>query len=187
MFNREEEEVKEFKGKVHMLVLYGKEAHPGSQKYSNIKQPTKNKERMKLASMSSDEMKISVPVLADDVNNRVVDAYGGLANCGYIIGQDGRVFHKLSWIHPSLMRGPLEALLKMGGSGGANPQAFPVGGNHPRESGTAREIDHSNPGNNGIERICFKMSKIFTIQNLSMNVIQTRELGRYGRIFKYVR
>ncbi len=60
-----------------------------------------------------------------------------MPNCGYLIGQDGRVFHKLSWMHPELMREPLEALLAMGGRGGATPPEFPVGGSHPARSGEA--------------------------------------------------
>ncbi len=130
----------EFRDQVHLLVLYGKEAHPGSGNRGNIQQPQQNAERLKLAKMAAKKLSIGVPVLTDDVNNRVTAAYGGLPNSGLIIGQDGRVFHKLAWIHPTLLREPLRALLKMGGSGGANPPSFPVGGNHPSESGVAKEV-----------------------------------------------
>ena len=131
--------VKEFGDQVHLLVLYGKEAHPGSGRFEEIQQPKQNDERIELAQKAAQELAIDVPVLTDDVNNLVTTAYGGLPNCGLIIGQDGRVFHKLAWIHPTLLREPLTALLKMGGSGGPKPAVFPVGGNHPSESGQPRE------------------------------------------------
>ncbi len=130
----------EFSDQVHLVVLYGKEAHPGSGHSENIQQPKQNDERIKLAQLAANKLSIGVPVLTDDVNNLITTAYGGLPNCGYLIGQDGRVFHKLGWIHPTLMREPLAALLKLGGSGGPNPPIFPVGGNRPNESGVAQEV-----------------------------------------------
>ena len=129
----------EFSDKVHLVVLYGKEAHPGSQRFQDIEQPRKNDARAELAQGFARELSIGVPVLADDINNPITSAYGGLPNSGILVGQDGRVFHKLAWIHPALMREPIVALLGMGGSGGADPPRFPVGGSHPSESGKPRD------------------------------------------------
>ncbi len=127
----------EFADRVHLVVLYGKEEHPGSVRHPEVRQPTRKEERVRLARRIAKELSIEVPVLVDEVDNEVSEAYGGLPNCGYLIGQDGRVFHKLSWMHPKLMREPLEAILGMGGRGGAAPSAFPVGGSHPARSGEA--------------------------------------------------
>ena len=130
---------KEFSEQIHLLVLYGKEAHPGSGRFKEIAQPKRNEQRVLLAQDAAKDLSIGVPVLPDDVNNLITTAYGGLPNSGILIGQDGRVFHKLSWIHPELMREPLKSLLNMGGSGGPNPPRFPVGGDWPNESGKPRE------------------------------------------------
>ena len=125
----------EFGDQVHLVVLYGKEAHPGSARFQEVKQPKEISERIKLARAAVKELSIGVPVLADDVNNLITAAYGGLPNSGYLIGQDGRVFHKLSWIHPALLREPLEALLKSDGRGGLNPPSFQDGSIRPYDSG----------------------------------------------------
>ncbi|MGD9857491.1 MAG: deiodinase-like protein [Planctomycetaceae bacterium] len=134
----------EFADKVHLVVLYGREAHPDYGRFAGISQPSRTEDRIKLAADAARELTIGVPVLVDDVDNKVLEAYGALPNCGLIVGQDGRVFYKLSWIHPKLLRTPLEALLQLGGSGGASPPSFPVGGTHPGDSERPRQAVPSN-------------------------------------------
>lgn len=121
----------EFADKVHFLVLYGREAHARSGKYKDIHPPKNLDQRITLAKKVAEEIKISMPIAIDNIDNKVSLAYGGLPNCGYIIGQDGHVFFKMPWIHEGLLREPLEVLLNQGGKGGEKPQRFATGNTLP--------------------------------------------------------
>ena len=66
-------------------------------------------------------------ILVDEMENAVGQAYGGLPNSAYVVGQDGLVYHKQPWMDAKILREPLESLLASGGRGGENPPEFPTG------------------------------------------------------------
>lgn len=64
-----------------------------------------------------DAERIPWPVLVDDVDGRVHQAYGGLPAPAYLIDAEGRVaFHGL-WVHAPTLHRAIEALLWQGGGG----------------------------------------------------------------------
>lgn len=88
--------------KVEFLAVYVREAHPtdGWRMESNDKvgisfvQPRKLGERTKLAKQCCSTLEIRMPVLVDDMNDRVGHLYSGMPDRLYIIDKDGRVAYK---------------------------------------------------------------------------------------------
>lgn len=145
-----EELQQQFGKRVHFVVLYGREAHAGSGAYKDTPPPTTLEERVRLAEKVAREISIGLPVAVDDIDNKVSLAYGGLANAGYIIGQDGRVFYKMPWIDARLLSEPLTALLKSGGRGGAHPPKFPNGQTMPGGGGRRTARSGSRASSKGV-------------------------------------
>lgn len=83
-------------------------------------------------------MQATTLFLVDGIDNAVRQAYGRLPNSAYIIGQDGRVFHKQPWMDGPSLRAPLEALLAADGKGGESPPKFEGGGMRPGRRGGRR-------------------------------------------------
>lgn len=80
-------------------MVYVQEAHPtdGWQVDSNVKervlyQQHKNyAEREAVASTCRDDLKLSIPVLVEEMDNAIDEAYGAAPERLYLIDQDGRV------------------------------------------------------------------------------------------------
>ena len=129
---------------VHFVLLYVREPHPGQGQFTEITQPTTYEERLQLACRTQEELGITSRMLIDEIDNRYRAAFGGLPNSAYIIGQDGRVFHKQPWMSAKSLEQPLEALLSQGGRGGEKPPQFATGATMPRGSrplGEAKPLD----------------------------------------------
>lgn len=114
--------------RVHFVLVYVRDAHPGQGKFRGISQPSTYDERVELAKRAQEDLGITTLLLVDEMDNRVRAEYGRLPNSAFIIGQDGRVFHKQPWMHSKWIEPPLQALLKLGGRGGDNPPRFSAGG-----------------------------------------------------------
>ncbi len=84
---------------VHFVVVYIREAHPeegwvvsmNRDEDIVINDPTSNDERLDVAQACALRMKIRMPVVIDNVDDRVASAYGALPDRLYLIGEDGTV------------------------------------------------------------------------------------------------
>ena len=89
----------QYKTCVAFFVVYVQEAHPtdGWQVDSNVEegilyqQHQTYAEREAVASTCSLNLKLSVPVLVEEMDNAIDEAYGAAPERLYLIGQDGRV------------------------------------------------------------------------------------------------
>jgi hypothetical protein len=83
-------------------LVYVREAHPvdGWRMASNdragiaLPQPKEKSERAAIATLCARALRLSMPVLADELDNRVGHAYSGLPTRLYLIDRDGRVAYK---------------------------------------------------------------------------------------------
>ena len=88
-----------WRDRVEFIVVYIREAHPeeGWVITSNreediiVNDPTSNHERLEVAAACALRLKIRMPVVVDDIDDRIASAYGALPDRLYLIDQDGRV------------------------------------------------------------------------------------------------
>ncbi len=84
------------------MAIYVREAHPtdGWRMSSNdragviFSQPLDRKERLDVAGKCCQALEITMPLLVDDVNDRVGHAYSGMPDRLYVIDRAGRVAYK---------------------------------------------------------------------------------------------
>jgi hypothetical protein len=87
---------------VQFIAVYVREAHPtdGWQMLSNdragivFRQPLDRLERVGVAEKCCQSLAMSMPLLVDDVNDRVGHAYSGMPDRLYVIDRAGRVAYK---------------------------------------------------------------------------------------------
>ena len=88
-----------FKDRIEFFVVYVQEAHPtdGWQVESNIKddvfyrQHQSLDEREEVAQSCAIGLHISIPILVEEMDNAIDEAYGAAPERLYLIGKDGRV------------------------------------------------------------------------------------------------
>jgi thiol-disulfide isomerase/thioredoxin len=93
---------KRYGDRAAFLVVYVREAHPtdGWRMPSNdragiaLAQPQVWAERTAAATLCSKTLKVTMPLLTDDLDNRVGHAYSGMPTRLYIIDREGRVAYK---------------------------------------------------------------------------------------------
>ena len=96
---RLEEIYERYKEHVEFFVIYVQEAHPtdGWQVESNVennvlfRQHQSYEEREEVASTCSLDLRMSIPILVEEMDNGVDEAYGAAPERLYLIGADGRV------------------------------------------------------------------------------------------------
>lgn len=90
-----------------------RQAHPGPEvpAYDTFEQKLHDAERYRR------EEAIPWPVLVDDLEGTVHQAYGGLADPTYLIDRDGRVAYYNMWTHAPTLHRALTALMRQGGRG----------------------------------------------------------------------
>lgn len=85
------------------LAVYVREAHPGdgawpggfkNQAGAAIHQPTQLDQRCEVANECSKTLQISMPLLVDDVDDRVGRAYSAMPDRLYVIDREGKVAYK---------------------------------------------------------------------------------------------
>ena len=89
----------QYKGQVEFFVVYVQEAHPtdGWQTDSNIqegvlfRQHQSYEEREGVAQSCSIDLNIGLPMLIEEMDNAIDEAYGAAPERLYLIGADGRV------------------------------------------------------------------------------------------------
>lgn len=57
-------------------------------------QPRTDAERSQVAESCAAKLKLSIPFVVDEVNNRVGEAYTGWPDRLYLVGKDGRIAYK---------------------------------------------------------------------------------------------
>jgi hypothetical protein len=88
--------------RAQFLAIYVREAHPtdGWRMTSNdragiiVSQPTRRRDRVEVATTCCQSLAISMPLLVDDINDRVGHAYSGMPDRLYVIDRSGRVAYK---------------------------------------------------------------------------------------------
>ena len=90
---------RQYRDQVEFFVVYVQEAHPtdGWQTDSNIqegvlfRQHRSYEEREEVAQSCSIDLNIGLPVLIEEMDNAIDEAYGAAPERLYLIGEDGRV------------------------------------------------------------------------------------------------
>jgi hypothetical protein len=88
--------------RVQFLAVYVREAHPveGWRMASNdrvgvtVKQPTSKNEREAVAKTCCASLEMTMPLVVDELDDRVGHAYSGMPDRLYVIDRDGRVAYK---------------------------------------------------------------------------------------------
>jgi hypothetical protein len=88
-----------FAGEVEFFVVYVREAHPtdGWQVDANVqdevfyRQHQTHEEREEVAQTCSLDLKITLPVLVEEMDNNIDEAFGAAPERLYLIGSDGKV------------------------------------------------------------------------------------------------
>ncbi len=91
-----------FKGKAHFVMVYVREAHPtdGWKMESNakvgiaVKQPIELGERVKVCDQFCKKLKPTMPVVVDEINDKVGNSYSGMPARMYVIDPKGKVAYK---------------------------------------------------------------------------------------------
>jgi len=90
---------KKYAKRADFWVVYVREAHPsdGWQVPQNERQgvifntPKTTSEREEVASACASDLKISIPIIVDGMNDKVESAYAGWPDRIYIVGTDGKI------------------------------------------------------------------------------------------------
>jgi hypothetical protein len=91
-----------YKDDAMFLGVYVREAHPtdGWRMESNdqagveFPQPKSYEERVTIANVCHERLKMSIPLLVDEIDDRVGHAYSGMPARLYIIDKDGKIAYK---------------------------------------------------------------------------------------------
>jgi Iodothyronine deiodinase len=91
-----------YKDQVVFLGVYVREAHaadgwwpqPEGAPACRVKQPKTFFERQEVAIQCSEALKITMPLLVDEIDDRVGHAYSGMPDRLYVIGREGKVLYK---------------------------------------------------------------------------------------------
>lgn len=114
---------KEFRNKAHFVVIYTREAYPNNEwevqrnlnEQIRINQHTTLEERLQMARMTVDGLKIDADVLVDDMDDGVATKYDALPNGCVILDSQGKLFRKQKWADPHAVRIILNDVLKSRG------------------------------------------------------------------------
>jgi len=102
MYPRVDSIAQRYKGQATFLGVYVREAHPtdGWRMGSNdevgvaLAQPKDYAERVQVANTCSARLKMSIPLLVDEIDDRVGHAYSGMPARLYVIDRDGKIAYK---------------------------------------------------------------------------------------------
>ena len=91
-----------FKDRVAFLSIYVREAHPtngwrepGNDKVGiSILQPSNKTDRVAVAKKCCSTLEMTMPLLVDEMNDRVGHAYSGMPDRFYVIDRKGRVVYQ---------------------------------------------------------------------------------------------
>lgn len=114
-----EELYKKYKERdVEFFVVYSKEPHAGERRYfKKYTQHTSYEHKLGYAKELVETFGMKVPVLVDDLDEAVVEAYGRMPNMVYVIDKDGKIAYKANWTEEPRIDLLLDELVKEQGVG----------------------------------------------------------------------
>lgn len=117
----------QYADKAHFLLIYTLEAHPkgainpyvdrewvSSFNYLTntiVKEHNNIDERNKMAAYSIQKLNVAYPVVVDNMNNEIWQAYGRAPSAAFVIDQQGQIALRLPWVDPSEIAKMLDQLL----------------------------------------------------------------------------
>ena len=92
----------EYKDRADFRIVYIREAHPsdgrqrrGNSRFGiNVESPKTLDERTEIATVCAAELKISIPIIIDGLDDKVGADYGGWPDRIYVVGTDGRIVYQ---------------------------------------------------------------------------------------------
>jgi peroxiredoxin/flagellar biosynthesis chaperone FliJ len=98
--------------RARVYIVYGREAHAAGEwdvdrnkeQEIKVKQPSTMDARQDLAKTARKELKLSVPIAIDTIDNTAARAFGAGENSAYLIGRDGKILARQRWFEPSAMQ-----------------------------------------------------------------------------------
>lgn len=111
-----------YSDRAEFLAVYVREAHPGDGVWPGgfkslagdaIDQPTQLDARQSVAGECSKVLEISMPLVVDEIDDRVGRAYSGMPDRLYVIDRDGRVAYKSGRGPFGFLPGEMEQSLAM--------------------------------------------------------------------------
>ena len=111
-----------YQDQAEFVAVYVREAHPGDGVWPGgfknaagdaIDQPTELDARRGVAGECSKVLEISMPLLVDEIDDRVGRAYSGMPDRMYVIDRDGRVAYKSGRGPFGFLPGEMEQSLAM--------------------------------------------------------------------------
>lgn len=107
---------KDYGQKASFYIVYTREAHAvgewevtrNKNEEISLEQPKSEAERLTLAKQATSTLRISLPVLIDDMDNTVANAYGLTPNGAVVIGRDGKIAGTQRWFEPLALRGVID-------------------------------------------------------------------------------
>ena len=119
--------VEDYKDRVHFLTVYTREAHPVGSKSPHaegewdtmwnkavgvrVREPATEEERLELALFSHEKLKLPEPMVVDDMDNSVWEAFGSASAPAFVIDREGNVALRQVWVVPKQIREVLDELL----------------------------------------------------------------------------
>jgi thiol-disulfide isomerase/thioredoxin len=96
---------KEYRSKANFVVIYTREAYPNNEwdvqrninEQIRVGQHTTYEERIRMAKLTADGMKIEADVLVDDIDDGVARAYDAMPNGCVVIDAQGKIVRKQRW------------------------------------------------------------------------------------------
>ena len=78
----------------------------------SVDQPRDMEGRIAMAKQARDKLRLSVPILLDEMDDTTANNYAGLTNAAVLIGRDEKVLAYQKWFEPYAMRREIDAALK---------------------------------------------------------------------------
>ena len=80
---------------VEIFIVYGRELHPGDNKFRDYPQPKTEAEKLAYAQQLA--ATTDIPVLVDGLDDKVLLQYGQVPNACYVIDRNGRMVFRGTW------------------------------------------------------------------------------------------
>ncbi len=97
---------------VEFFVIYSKEPHAGERKYfRKYTQHTSYEHKLSYARELVQEFGMKVPVLVDDLDETVVNAFGRMPNMIFVVDLEGKIAYKATWTEQPRVDKVLDKLL----------------------------------------------------------------------------
>ena len=77
-----------------------------------VEQPIAPEQRKALAKQARDALKISIPIAIDRIDNKTASDYDGFTNAAVVIGRDGVVLARQTWLDAYALRRQLDSALE---------------------------------------------------------------------------